>query len=297
MLSIGALARATGISIDTLRTWERRYGYPVPDRKPSGHRVYPLSSVPRLQRVAVALARGHRAGEVVPASDAELAELIRTPLAPAVSGPGGAREPVRTADILEAVEHFDGQQLTRLLTAEWGSLGPLAFVRTLVAPLLRAVGDAWADGRLEIRHEHFVTERIGDVLRAFRLPFEERARGPLVVFGTLPGEVHGLGLQMAALILAPLGCRVCYLGTDVPLEQLASLAKDLGARAVAVSVSAASRGARATADLTRLRELLPRRVTVLVGGEGAPMRCTGVELVQDLGLLHAWGTRLMQSAT
>ena len=56
-LSIGALSRATGIPVETLRTWENRYGYPVPERKPSGHRVYALASVPRLRRIAEALSR------------------------------------------------------------------------------------------------------------------------------------------------------------------------------------------------------------------------------------------------
>jgi len=34
--------------------------------------------------------------------------------------------------------------------------------------------------------------RVGDLLRTYRLPFEERARGPLVVLATLPGEMHAL---------------------------------------------------------------------------------------------------------
>jgi len=44
-LTIGSLSRATGIPVETLRTWERRYQYPRPVRKPSGHRLYPLDSV------------------------------------------------------------------------------------------------------------------------------------------------------------------------------------------------------------------------------------------------------------
>ena len=39
-LSIGALARASYIPVTTLRTWERRYGYPVAERKPSGHPLH-----------------------------------------------------------------------------------------------------------------------------------------------------------------------------------------------------------------------------------------------------------------
>jgi len=293
MLSIGALARATGIAVETLRTWERRYGYPGPSRKPSGHRVYPTSSVPRLRRIAEALTRGHRAGEVLTASEEDLTALLH--LAPSGAAERMAPDADVDRELLRAIERFDSERLTRLLMAEWGRLGPLEFVRTRVAPLLTEVGDGWAAGRLEVRHEHFFSERLSDVLRTFRLPLEERARGPLVVFATLPGELHGLGLQMAALVLVTAGCRICYLGTNVPLPELDTLARDLAARAVAISVSAAGQ-ARAGAQLKRLRELLSRRVALLVGGQGAGRARPGIEVLQDLAGLVAWGDRLAQGA-
>ena len=81
-LSIGALSRSTGIPVETLRTWERRYGFPVPERKPSGHRVYAVAHVSRLRRIAEALARGHRASEAVSASEKDLTVLLDvTPVA------------------------------------------------------------------------------------------------------------------------------------------------------------------------------------------------------------------------
>ena len=39
-LTIGTLARRTGVSVSTLRAWERRFGFPVPARLESGHRRY-----------------------------------------------------------------------------------------------------------------------------------------------------------------------------------------------------------------------------------------------------------------
>ncbi len=39
-VSIGGLSRATGVPIETLRTWELRYGFPKSVRKPSGHRLF-----------------------------------------------------------------------------------------------------------------------------------------------------------------------------------------------------------------------------------------------------------------
>lgn len=297
-LSIGALSRATGIPIETLRTWERRYGFPVPERKPSGHRVYPLSSIDRLRRIAEALSRGHRAREAVSASDVELNALLTvTPLE--ISPPPTAQEetPAEIVDYLQAVEIFDAAALTQLLMKDWKRLKPIDFLHARIAPLLRAVGDAWAAGQLEIRHEHFLSERVGDVLRALRLPFEERSRGPLVVCVTLSGEAHGLGLQMVALLLAVEGCRVLFLGTELPPAQVAGLSKDLQARAVAVSVSIANREEKMTAQLELVRGMLPRQTALLVGGDGAPESRPGMTVMKNLADVETWGRRLVTAAS
>lgn len=291
-LSIGALSRATGVPVETLRTWESRYGFPEPERKPSGHRHYSPAIVPRLRRIAEALARGHRASDTVSASDAELAQLLdTTPGAPL----GGPERPVPAApdvgSLVDAVAAFDAERLTRQLLADWARLGVIDFLDRRVAPLVRALGDGWAEGRLEIRHEHFASERVGDLLRTLRLPFEDRASGPLVVFSTLPGEGHSLGLQMAALAVAAAGRRVLYLGAETPVEQLADLVVDLNARVVAVSVSLASRGTTTRRQLVRLRASLPRRVMMLVGGEGAPA-VRDVETFADFRALDAWARSL-----
>lgn len=286
-LSIGALARATGIPVETLRTWERRYGYPVPNRKASGHRVYPVSSAPRLRRIAQALARGHRASEVVPASDADLRalETASEPVTPARSRPAGESS---VSVLLDAVRTFDSEILTRRLLAEWARRGPLEFLTACVAPLVRAVGDAWATRALDVHHEHFLSERVSDVLRALRLPFEERALGPLVILASLPGEMHSLGLHMAALVLATSRCRALLLGTEVPLPLLADLARDLHARAVGISVSTATGGAMTVRRLRALRALLPRRTTLLAGGEGAPTSDHGITPMRELPDLETW---------
>jgi methanogenic corrinoid protein MtbC1 len=290
-LSIGALARATGIAVETLRTWESRYGFPRPERKPSGHRLYPLTAVPRLRRIAQALALGHRAGQVVGVSEAALGQLLAaSPGAPDATA--GAGEPVDLSGLLRRVARFEAEPLRQALVADWARLGPVEFLETRIGPLLREVGEAWARGELEIRHEHFLAQRVSDLLGALRMPFEERARGPLVVYATLPGELHGLGLQMAALLLTAAGCRSLYLGTDVPIRQLAALARDIQARAVALSVSRAARGPASATTLRRLRERLPRRVLVVAGGEGAPPARPGIAVVASLRELDAWGRRL-----
>lgn len=293
-LSIGALSRATGIPVETLRTWEHRYGFPKPDRKPSGHRVYPLSSVQRLQRIAAALAHGHRPAQVVGASDDQLDQLLEV-----VSGEGSAdaqpaaqRAPTELSELLEVIESFDADRLTRVLLADWARLDPIAFIEQRIGPLLGAVGDAWAAGRLGVRHEHFLSERVGDLLRMLRLRLEERARGPRFVLATLPGEIHELGLQMAGVALASAGCTVVYLGPDVPNGEIAEICEEVEARVVAVSISSATRGPASIANLRRLRELLPASLELIVGGDGAPPAQAGYTVIPSFAALRDFALKL-----
>jgi methanogenic corrinoid protein MtbC1 len=230
---------------------------------------------------------------VVTASDQTLADLLAaTSVTAAVARPTTGMVTGGPSDLLRAVQAFDAAGLTRTLLQDWARLGPLDFLHTRIAPALREIGDAWEGGRLEIRHEHFFSEKVGDLLRSLRLPFEERAHGPLAVCSSLPGERHALGLQMAALVLSIAGCRTLFLGTEVPAAQIAALAKDLDARAVAVSVSRASRGAAMTTQISSVRRLLPRRVGLIVGGDGAPRPRPGIQIIQDLATLDAWGRRV-----
>ncbi len=70
------------------------------------------------------------------------------------------------------------------------------------------------------------------------------------------------------------------------------MAVDQNARAVAVSISAVTRGSAMTAQIGRLRRRLPRRIALVVGGEGAARAQRGVETIRDLGALDAWACRL-----
>ena len=293
LLTIGALSTATGIPVDTIRTWERRYGYPVPERKPSGHRLYPLGMVPRLRRVAQAIARGHRAAEVLPASENAL-EVLLASLPPAAGEQGGGRSslptgwlvPADAAEALQWVRAFDHERLKRWFQTDWARLGPIEFLEHRAAAFLRAVGDAWAAKELEVRHEHFASAVLGDFLRSVRQPLDDRARGPVAVLATLPGELHGLGLQMAALVFALAGWRSLILGVDTPIEQIAALTRELPIAAVALSC--VEPGAKRARQIGSLRARLPRHVSLLVGGSGAPTAARGTVVLSDLLTLDRW---------
>ena len=76
LLSIGDICSETGLSADVVRVWERRYGFPVPVRLPSGHRRYRQADLHQLRLMAEAVAQGHRPSMVARAGEAALKRLL-----------------------------------------------------------------------------------------------------------------------------------------------------------------------------------------------------------------------------
>ena len=64
-LSIAAVERDTGLGKDTLRVWERRYGFPAPARDAFGERTYPMEQVEKLRIIKRLMDHGQRPGRIV----------------------------------------------------------------------------------------------------------------------------------------------------------------------------------------------------------------------------------------
>ena len=285
-LSIGALSKATGIPVETLRTWERRYGRPAPARKPSGHRLYPAPLVPHLQRVARAIAGGHRAAEVLPLSLPELEHLLSRSPAPFHPLVDAAPVPPCIRELLEATRLLDGAALRAQLRQCAGKQDLLSFLEETAAPLMREAGYAWASGQLEIRHEHFASEQMGDLLREMRAPLDEVATGRSVALTSLPGDQHEGGLLMAALVFAMKGWRVIYLGVETPAAQVAALPNEADISAVGLGISEAVEKRGAARAVAEMRRLIPADVELMLGGGGAPTTLKGTRVFPDLRALH-----------
>ena len=290
-LSIGAVARATGISPDTLRVWQKRYGFPVPQRRPSGHRLYTLADVRRLRRISEALARGHRPGQIVPLSDSRLESLL-TDRAPSVRPEPDRRAALRS--LLELVRGHRGPELTAALLADAARLGPFEFLRARIEPMIAEVGDAWSRGDLGVHHEHFFSERVEDVLRSLRLPFEGSSSGAHFLLAAFSGETHGLGLQIAAFVAALSGVRPHLLGTDTPVAEIIAAQRSLRPSAVGVSISVSTAGPASRGLLAALRRAIPASVPILVGGAGGRRSHPpgGCVIVEDLDGAAVWMRRL-----
>lgn len=268
---IRVVAQRTGLTAATIRAWERRYGAVRPSRSEGGQRLYSDQDVGRLTLLRDLTDVGRPISMVAGLSDEEAHALLLEDRAAAVlPGPSADGEaPVRFVEqaYLLMLE-LDAGGLERSLWRAAMSLDGRAFLDQVVAPLLERIGAGWEAGEVTPGQEHLGSDVIDRVLTRLSDP-SRSSGGPCLVVATLAGERHGLGARLVSATAAVDGWIVTYLGTDLPVADIAATANHVGASAVAISVVSDDRLAEVLKALSTLRELLRPGVDVLVGGRGA----------------------------
>jgi methanogenic corrinoid protein MtbC1 len=266
-LSITAVERETGLSKETLRVWERRYGFPAPVRDRLGERAYSIPQIEKLRVVKRLMDAGHRPGKLVPLSVDDLHRLgeheADTPRS--VDDPSAGAE---LQSLLASLRAHDLGQLRGRLRQAVVQLGLSAFVIEVMAPLNALVGEAWMRGQLEIFQEHSYTETAQAVLRAgiHSLPEPLSQQRPRVLLSTLTGEPHGLGLLMAEALIAAEGAQCFPLGTQTPVWDIVLAAQAYRADLVALSFTGCMNPNKVVEALVELRAKLAPSMEVWVGG-------------------------------
>lgn len=260
-LSIGAVARQTGIDAATLRKWESRYGFPRPDRTGGRHRSYRPADVDILQAVALRVGNGERIGAILRGLHVP-AERLPRPAQPV--GAGLAPEVQRA---LSALCLADYSTLKQQLEGARQGLSLLAFIEQLVAPLTMAVGQAWAHGDLPVHAEHLYSGLITAFLDR-EIAACATCGPPRYLLVTPTGEAHGLGQLMVHAVLAERRIECVRLAPDLPNSEIAAAAQALGVGHVALSASSYMGPRLLQALVEDLRQRLSTSISLVVGGAG-----------------------------
>lgn len=264
--SIKAASQATGLSIETLRAWERRYEVVRPVRDPSGRRSYSASDVARLRLLRSATELGHTISKLAQLSNDELAKLVH-------DFGGLARNPARGLNFVEraldATEHSDPLGVEEAITSAMSLLPAAEVVSTVIGPLVREVGERWHRGEATIAQEHMVSDIVRRLIISASRGYVRSDAGPCIVLATLSGERHEIGLLMCSWLAAASRFRTHYLGVDCPPEEIARFALEVEARAVLVSLEMPENSVPVMEHLRDLAYLLRGKCEVWIGGGSA----------------------------
>ena len=261
--SIGEVARETGLSKDTLRVWERRYGFPRPARDINDERVYPDEQIQRLRVIRRLLDSGLRPGKIVGLPLDELNSLsvpVRT------ANPVNAGALHGPQQVLELIKSHRASELRQRLVQLLMQLGLRQFILEVIVPLNSLVGNAWMAGAIEIFEEHLYTQQVQGLLQHALGAIPPSDLTPRVLLTTLPGEEHQLGMLMAHAFLAVEGAQCVSLGTQTPPSDILKAVSAHQVDIVGLSCTAASRPRATHAHLSWLRASLDRSIELWVGG-------------------------------
>jgi methanogenic corrinoid protein MtbC1 len=253
LVRIGELSRRTGVGVDTLRAWERRYELLQPERSPGGFRLYGAADEARVGTMKALIDSG--------VSAAEAARL-------AVSGEGAGRADGEGGDHAErlaaAFGRFDEADANAILDDVIARFTVDTLARDVLLPVMHEIGTRWESGDVSVAEEHFATALLRGRMLALGRNWGA-GTGPLALLACPPDEQHDLGLIAFGLVLRERGWRIALLGGDTPIETISDAVAKLAPDVVVLAAltperfEAVADGIRALADGTR----------VLIGGGGA----------------------------
>ncbi|HPQ42083.1 MAG TPA: MerR family transcriptional regulator [bacterium] len=298
--SIRIAAQQSGLTPFLIRAWERRYNAVEPIRTPSNQRRYTRENIERLTKLRRAVDVGYRIGDIAHMSDQELDSLVvsssgpRKNLVPmpsprAVSGTKPDRddldESVReTAEegkqsltageryierALFYIDEMNESGLEALLSQASISMTQIDYLDSLVLPLTRLIGTKWHIGEIRISQEHMATWVIKSILSGILRSYRSQNNAPMMVVTTPAGQRHEIGALAVAISGAHCGWNVTYLGPDLPAEEIAAMAVKTHANLVALSLVYPADDPLLPDELSRLKHLLPRQVSVIAGGSAS----------------------------
>lgn len=229
LFPIRTVSELTGVNAITLRAWETRYGLIEPIRKSSGHRLYTQEHIDLINRVVGLLDRGMRIGQINAETlsgadlDSDSTEQRQDHWQRHING------------MIAAIIRFDESSLERIY-GEALSFYPVRVVTDkLLTPLMRELGERWANKRGSVAEEHFFGFYLRNKLGA---RFHHRSQvqtGPRLLLACLPGDLHEIGLLLFALDACDQGFQTVLLGANMPLEELPAAVKKTKSDALVLS--------------------------------------------------------------
>lgn len=260
---IEQVSSETGLAKETLRSWERRYGFPKPERDEANQRLYSVLDIEKLKVIKRLLAHVHRPSKLASVPIEELRRMLRECRPPATN-------PVALASleaVLATVRRCDGDLTRRMFEGLIRNVGLERFVLDTVLPLCASVDLLVAAGELEFHKKRQLAAIIQSTLRDTLSTMQYSPDAPKILLVTLLDEDDETRDLAARVLFALDGAACSSLGAGVPWRDIAHAAIDQGADIVAIPVSASCAPRVAKRVVAYLEQHLSTPVEIwIIGG-------------------------------
>jgi DNA-binding transcriptional MerR regulator/methylmalonyl-CoA mutase cobalamin-binding subunit len=245
VFNIKAVVTKTGLSSSAIRAWERRYGFPRPNRTAGGHRQYSQLDIETLQWLK---ARQEEGISISHAIDLWHSYIDREEDPLQVEAPTLKEPAVRSAPVIEGSQidqfrqawisaclAFDRETAEQILVRAFALFNPETVCVELLQMGLVEVGNGWYNGHVTIQQEHFTSalslQRLEMLISATAPP----TRPERIIVATAPGDFHIFSPLLLTFLLRQRGWDVIYLGANVPADELESTIQHIQPELIIVS--------------------------------------------------------------
>lgn len=286
--SIRVVAERTGLTLDVIRVWERRYQAVVPERLESGRRLYSDAQVSRLVMLRRATEQGLRIRDAARADEAELERfLAKHDAANSATRVAERAQRAAAADHLrsciESVREMNPDKLDNALMRAQIVLPVNILLEAVLGPLMTWIGDEWSSGKLAVAHEKMASAALRSFLTK-HTQRESRKTGQQSLLVTTPaGQTHELGALMVAMACAAKGWRVEYPGPNVSAEDIVTLVRRTNPRLLALSIVYPESDPATADELRKIRQGLGPNAIIVVGGRASSGHA---EAIAEIGAIH-----------
>ena len=273
--------------------WERRYGFPCPERDAQGDRIYPPDQVNKLRVVRRLIDAGFRPGKIVNLGLIELEQLVNSHQ-PANLQVTTKSPPHLEQELLAVLKSRDPYAVSQYLNHQLIRMGLEAFVLDLMQHANSFVGDAWMRGVIEIYEEHLYTEQVQNIVRNAMSNLRPSSQKPRIMLTTAPEEHHTLGIMMVEALLRLDEVDAISFGAQMPIRDIHNAVTRHQVDVVLLSFSASFPSNRAIEFLEELRFRLPLSVAIWTGGGALRSSRREIEDVHVIGSLESVRTSVLQ---
>jgi len=294
---IHRVAKLTSLSKDVIRVWERRFGLLKPTRGANRYRNYSDEDVALLRYLKEQLNAGGSIGELSKLGREELLTRARAS-APQISFVDNTFTRL-LRELLSTLNPFDRVIFEKRLN---GAVAVVPFEEALhgiLLPLQEQVGQLWHENHVDVAIEHYVTKQVQQKIFSAMSQLPVAEFGVKVVVACPPGEEHDIAALTVAYRCRIRGCRVYYLGANVPIASLANLCGKVEPDLTIMSFPLALSDDNATELVQALADEVSPASNLAVGGHGAlAMRDvfekSHIEVLEDFAALDHKLDRLMR---
>lgn len=270
--NIKAVSLITGISVHTIRAWERRYSALTPERTDTNRRLYAEFEIEKLSLLAEAIKKGHTISNIANYSIDELKELIGKKSETQITKDFQIENsfvPLIDKSII-FIKGFDKDGFEKILMNVSINYSRQKMLTGFIIPLLHEIGDLWSKGEFRIIHEHFATAIIRTFLGNLINSNSNSKDSPKMITTTLEGFTHELGALIAAIYAIDFGWNTIFLGANLSAEEISAAIKENNASAVLISMVYPNDNPYAGSQLIKLRKYIGNNLTVILTGHAAP---------------------------